>query len=267
VGHTGTLDPFASGLLIILLGSTTRLTEYLHDFPKTYQAVAHLGALSDTGDRTGHITPQDPIKPSLKDIEQAAQKFLGQIKQTPPAYSALKHQGQSLYTIARQEGTAAAANIAKQKTRTVTIHQLNIVNYQYPTLTLSVTCSTGTYIRSLVSDLAASLGTAAYTDQLERAAIGPWKLTQASTIENIAKMGLEGLTSQLITPAQIVSHMPSITLTDENVAKLKQGREVRGTFDGTPRNMPIAILDSSAQLIGIATQTQSTLLSPLKILP
>ncbi|OGY30931.1 MAG: hypothetical protein A2805_04030 [Candidatus Andersenbacteria bacterium RIFCSPHIGHO2_01_FULL_46_36] len=282
VGHSGTLDPFASGLLIILVGHATRLQDELHMLPKTYRAEITLGATSDTDDSTGVIRPLTSPNPSFvrrgsartlplpegelegvgaalepnKDqILTALSRIKQQTSQIPPAYAAIKINGKKMYEYAR------AGESVERKPRPITIHEIILEEYKYPTLQISVTCSTGTYIRSLARDIGEILGTGAYCSQLTRTAIGSFTDKNANSPEDLPKV----IHSSIIPMEQLVSHIPSIICAEDIVAKYKQGKVGECDRD-TPINTPIALLDSNKKLFGIAIrETEETIVQPKKI--
>jgi tRNA pseudouridine55 synthase len=174
VGHSGTLDPFASGLLIVLIGKkyTTQAATYTK-LNKVYEVTMKLGFISSTGDSEGEITTKSQLRPSSANLQQALINFTGVIKQTPPAYSAIKINGKRAYQLAR-----AGQNV-KLEPRSVTVKQLELISYNYPYVKLVAEVSSGTYIRSLVEDIGEQLGCSAYTQSLRRTQIDKHKLTSA----------------------------------------------------------------------------------------
>jgi len=167
VGHAGTLDPFATGVLIVAVGSATRLLEYTGGLPKTYQAEITLGASSDTDDKTGKLTPHPNKKPIDRGVvDEVVQSFAGPQEQIPPIYAAIKVEGKKLYEYAR------AGEKVPVKPRSIIIHDIKLTNYKHPNLTIETTVSSGTYIRALARDIGESLHTSAYTKNLRRTAIG-----------------------------------------------------------------------------------------------
>lgn len=256
-GHSGTLDPFATGVLLILLGNATRLQDELHLLPKTYRAEIALGATSDTDDSTGKIAPGNTNKPSEQEILQALSEIQGQKSQIPPDYAAIKIKGKKMYDLAREGKTIV------KKPRPITIHNVTLEDYAYPTIKISITCSTGTYIRSIARDIGEILGTGAYCSSLTRTAIGPFTIEKSYSLEDLPK----DLESVLIPLEQLVSHIPSIQLSDGNVAKLINGREVEGDKN-TPINTPIALMDTNKKLFGIGVrETDKHTIKPKKIFP
>ncbi len=187
VGHTGTLDPFATGLLVLLIGKEyTQRAGELSKLDKTYEAIAELGRVSTTGDTEGEITafsnqivdPASPFStaPTTHDVEAALQQFIGEIDQVPPAYSAIKINGQRAYKLAR-EGKEVIIEARK-----TTIHSIELINYIYPDIAFVTEVSSGTYIRTLVEDIGLTLGTGAYTAELRRIRVGNYSITDAITI-------------------------------------------------------------------------------------
>lgn len=180
VGHTGTLDPFATGLLVLLIGKTyTRRAGEFNGLDKTYEVTAQLGATSSTGDPEGKITAGPDTVPKVQDLRRAIARFQGDIMQVPPAYSAIKINGQRAYKLAR------AGQAVILEPRSAIVHRLEITDYTYPEVKLTAEVSAGTYIRSLVADLGQALGTGAYTIALRRTTVGPFKLTDACQAETL----------------------------------------------------------------------------------
>jgi tRNA pseudouridine55 synthase len=181
VGHCGTLDPFATGLLILLSGKFTRRAAEFSKLDKVYEASIFLGATSTTGDPEGEITPivaKSLIKPSRAAIEKIFQKkFSGEITQTPPIYSAIKIGGERAYKLARQ------GQVPEMPPRTVTIYAIELLKYEYPRLEIRVHVSSGTYIRTLAEDIGRALGSGAYTTALRRIKIGKFDVAAAEPIE------------------------------------------------------------------------------------
>lgn len=181
VGHTGTLDPFATGLLVLLIGKEyTRRAGEFSKLDKTYEVTLRLGETSTTGDLEGEITTVNDCQPSREDLEVALQKFRGSIQQIPPAYSAIKVNGQRAYKLAR------AGKAVQIEPRQVTIHRLELVAYSYPEVKLVAEVSSGTYIRTLAEDLGSALGTGAYTAHLRRTSVGALDISQAKQIESLS---------------------------------------------------------------------------------
>ena len=181
VGHTGTLDPFATGLLILVIGSYTKRAAEFSKMDKTYEAELTLGATSTTGDTEGEITPKSAQKPSEQAIREVLGQFEGQIMQTPHAYSAVKVGGQRAYSLARQ------GKEVKLEPRQVTVYRLEVLGYRYPKLKIVTEVSSGTYIRSLAEDIGEKLGTGAYLSTLRRTSVGSFQVTAALGPDKIDK--------------------------------------------------------------------------------
>lgn len=219
-GHAGTLDPLATGVLIVCIGQATRLIEYVQQMPKRYRATFLLGRSSPTEDIEGDVTMlANPTQPSLAEVQLAAGRFIGQIEQRPPAFSALKVAGRRAYALAR------AGQSVELQARKITIHELHVVRYEYPELEIDIACSSGTYVRSLGRDLAESLGTAAVMSALARTAIGPFVVEHAVSTDVLTPANLE---THLIDPLLALSNMPRRVLADDELARLWQGRTIAG---------------------------------------
>jgi tRNA pseudouridine55 synthase len=274
VGHAGTLDPFATGVLLILVGPANRLMEYIHLLPKTYQAEITLGATSDTDDLTGKITNskvKNPEKITKSKIQETIKKFVGTSQQRPPIFSAKKVDGKKLYEYARAGLSSKALSKAGDRIQTITIHSINILQYKYPVLELEITCSSGTYIRSLARDIGTTLNTGAYVSKLTRIIIGSVKQSssQQFNIENsiqINQLTNKNALSHLLPPEKLVSHLPSVTLSKNNVAQLINGQSIEWSTK-LSANQPLALFTKKHSIIGIGTYNSKTsLLSPVKIL-
>lgn len=192
VGHCGTLDPLATGVLVVVCGTATRRQEEFMTLPKTYRAVVRLGTTTDTGDITGTVTAAAPTSAITLDmIQDAVTRFVGEIKQVPPMYSALKWGGRRLYELARAGTTVVRAP------RTVRISRIEVVSYQEPLLEIVVDCSRGTYIRTLAEDIGAVLGCGGTIERLCRERVGPYGLADALDGAAILSMTSEALLTRL----------------------------------------------------------------------
>lgn len=177
VGHTGTLDPFATGLMIIVVGKECKNAETYSKKDKTYEATIHLGQTSTTGDPEGEITDVSNKIPTIEEIKAVIEKFKGKITQKPPIYSAIKIGGERAYKLAR------SGKSVEMPERQVTIHTLDILEYSYPDIMISTNVSSGTYIRTLAEDIGASLGTGAYCTVLRRTRIDVWSIDTAVSLQ------------------------------------------------------------------------------------
>jgi tRNA pseudouridine55 synthase len=178
VGHAGTLDPLATGVLVVCVGPATRLIQYVQQMPKRYRATFLLGCRSDSDDTELEVTPVDAPAATRSAIETALPNFVGTIQQRPPAFSAIKVKGKRAYDLARN------GEQIQLEARPITIHGIDIVSYDYPELVLDIRCGSGTYIRSIGRDLAEQLGTAAVMSALERTEIGRFRATDAATLDS-----------------------------------------------------------------------------------
>lgn len=176
VGHTGTLDPFATGLLILCIGKETKNAMEYTKLDKVYEATIRLGQTSTTGDPEGEVTDVSDHQPSLDEVKDTVAKFVGEITQRPPIYSAIKVDGQRAYDLARQGKEVEIPE------RNVTIYSLEIIDYTYPELKIRTHVSSGTYIRTLAEDIGKALGTGAYCTQLRRTKVSDWNIANAQTL-------------------------------------------------------------------------------------
>jgi tRNA pseudouridine55 synthase len=242
VGHAGTLDPLATGVLIVALGPATRLVEYVQRLPKTYLATFQLGKMSDTEDIEGEVVAlTDPPIPAEEELRAVLPKFTGVITQQPPAYSALKVGGQRAYALARR---GEAVELAP---RPVEIHEINLVRYQYPELELLIRCGSGTYVRSLGRDIARALGTDAVMSALVRQAIGPFRMEEAVAYAELAPSMIEG---RLLPPTLALGEMPHIVVTRQEASHLWQGQALsrRGSMIAAGE---LAAVSSDGELVAI----------------
>jgi tRNA pseudouridine55 synthase len=231
VGHAGTLDPLATGVLVVCVGrSATRVSEYLMNGRKTYRAQIRLGITTETYDGEGRILTKTPTDDITRDqVEEALIGFQGTIEQVPPMYSALKHKGKPLYRLARK-GVEV-----KRSPRQVEIYHLALTDCNLPFCTLEMTCSPGTYVRTLAHDLGQSLGCGAYLTGLVRLASGIFRLEDATSLEELTRAADEGRWSELLHPidAPLADRFPALYLDADAAYRLCSGQAVEGTTDGT----------------------------------
>lgn len=217
-GHTGTLDPMATGLLPVCLGDATKFAQGLLDADKAYLATARLGIATDTGDREGTVVAERPVAATLDQVRTALAGLTGALEQVPPMYSALKHQGQPLYAIARAGGEVARV------ARTVQIHQLELVGWDSPHLTFRVCCSKGTYVRTLAEQIAERLGTVAHLVALRRTAVGPFTIEAAVDLAALESASPEGRRRYLHPADTLVQGLSNLTLGWDDALRVLQGR-------------------------------------------
>lgn len=220
VGHTGTLDPLASGLLVILLGRATRLSRYVTGLDKEYVATARFGASSSTLDADGEIREHAGPVPTEEELRRALPRFTGELSQLPPMASAVKVGGRRLYELHR------SGVEVERKPRRVRVYSLKLLSFDpaAATATFSISCSSGTYVRSLIADLAASLGTAAYLTALRRTRVGHLRVEDALPPE---RLDPSTLLNRIIPPAEVLSHLPALEADGEQARAVASGRPLR----------------------------------------
>lgn len=255
-GHAGTLDPLATGVLLVGLGRATRLLEYLVGHDKEYRARVRLGERRDTLDREGRLLetlPVPPLSPPL--IEEALGRFRGTVVQIPPVYSAVKVQGVSLHRRARR------GEAVEPSARAVEIHELELLGIEGPDVLLRVACSSGTYVRSLARDLGAALGTAGALWELTRTRSGPFGLGQARSLAQIVAAG-PGTWPWVLPPERMVEGLPARTISAEEARQVAQGRALRRVPD--EEEGPIALFGPEGNLLAVA-RPRGGCLQPVKV--
>jgi len=219
-GHTGTLDPLATGLLPLCFGEATKFAHYLTDADKTYIATIKLGVTTNTGDAEGEVLATHSVNVSPAQFAEACTQFVGEISQIPPMYSALKHEGKALYEYAR-----AGVEI-ERASRLITIHSIQVNSFEYDVANISVSCSKGTYIRTLAEDIGAVLGCGAHLIGLRRTKTANYNIEQAVTLEQFEAMNLEQRQAALMPMDSAVLHLPAIVLDADSTHYLRQGQAV-----------------------------------------
>lgn len=221
VGHTGTLDPAASGLMVILLGAGTRTLDYLDESRKAYSLTVRLGEQTDTDDRAGTvIQTADPSDISLTQVEEVLEHYRGVIDQVPPHFSAIKKEGVPLYKLARKGVFPARAP------RKVEIFSLETRKWEPPLLDLELLCSKGTYARALARDIGRDLGVGGRLERLRRTAGGAFSVDDSMTMEDIASGGIDAIAANLISLARALSHIPDLPILPSEVRRLMKGGAV-----------------------------------------
>ena len=228
VGHTGTLDPMATGLLPICLGEATKFSSYLLNADKTYEGLIRLGYKSSTGDKEGQIIRQDFGKmPSMNLVKKILNNFIGPIEQIPPMYSAIKHKGKPLYSYARE-----GINIPRAK-RKIIIYEIKLLAYQGDELRIKIKCSKGTYIRTLAEDIGDQLNTGAYLLELNRTDIGSLSIKSALKVEQIEKNKEQERINLLLPIDELVSEFDKLILNPDDTASIQDGKIIeQGIKDG-----------------------------------
>ncbi len=221
IGHTGTLDPMATGVLPLCIGAATRIAQFLSCDDKVYEATLALGAATDTQDRTGRIVATAPVPPlATGDLERALDRFRGEIEQVPPMFSAIRVQGERLYALARR-GEAVA-----RPARRVTIHALDLLAREGERLRLRVACSKGTYVRTLAHDLGEQLGCHAHLTALRRLRAGHFGLERALALDEMASMADEALAARLIGEREALAELPEVLLDAGLARRARHGQKI-----------------------------------------
>jgi tRNA pseudouridine55 synthase len=257
VGHTGTLDPLATGVLVVCVGPATRLVGYVQRMQKTYGTTLLLGAQSDTDDADGTITHHEVARiPDAEIVTAVAREFLGDIEQTPPAYSAAKLQGRRAYDLARR------GEQVELDPRCVHVYGLDVLRYSWPQLELEVRCGKGTYIRSLARDLGERLGVGGLVLTLRRTRVGPFTPERALPLDSDAATARKAL----LPSSEAVSELPTVTLSREDAQRLRHGQRLPcpGTL---PQDDEVAVFERGGSLVAVAMlDRERRVLVPDKVL-
>ncbi len=263
-GHTGSLDPLATGMLPICLGEATKYSQFLLDLKKTYQVKARLGVATLTGDmESDPISVSSVPDYSIAFLDRVLDNFRGHSEQVPSMFSALKHQGQPLYKLARQGKEVA------RKSRAVYIERLTILSYQDEILTFEVCCSKGTYVRTLVQDLGEQLGCGAHVIHLHRTGVGVF---QAQDMVNLSDLqyhyenaGMTALDAYLLPVANTVTHLPRIVLSDVQSQAIVQGKSVNTDAANMSPGM-VALMTKDNKFLGVAQLLDEAILKPKRLM-
>lgn len=249
VGHAGTLDPMATGMVVVAVGPVTRLIRYIQDQSKEYFATAEFGVATDTLDADGAVVTREPMDFAPADLEGIKERFVGTIHQVPPMVSALKHQGRRLHELAR-EGV-----VVERESRPVTIYELEILSVgpgPYPEVAFRVVCGKGTYVRSLADDMAAALGGSAHLTSLRRTRTGSLSLNR----HGIQVGDLDSWREHLLSPSHALVDLPSIVVSPETEAAIRNGvRFVSGEMIDIPEDEPVRVETAVGRLIAIYRRT------------
>jgi tRNA pseudouridine55 synthase len=252
IGHTGTLDPFASGLLLLCLGPATRLAEYLTGLPKSYTAKVRLGASTDTDDRTGTVVSSTDAWRGLDDaaIRRALDAQTGTIRQLPPVYSAKKVAGERMYAAARRGETVERTPVE------VTIHSIDLVRVELPEVEIEVHCSSGTYIRAIARDLGDALEVGGHLTALRRTKIGVHDIAGAIQVGEMADPS--SVAAALITPAAAVSHLPRFEIDEEATRRIANGGAIAVPAAAVPGGL-VALVSPAGELLALAQRDGETI--------
>lgn len=220
IGHAGTLDPFASGVLPLALGEATKTVPYLMNKPKTYKVALSFGTQTSTDDTEGEVIATSSNRPTLSDIQSALGLFTGSIRQIPSMYSAIKIKGKPAYARAR------AGEVIDMPSRQVEIYNLTLESYVADTATFNVRCGTGTYVRSLGRDLALHLGSVGHLTMLQRTCVGPFNIESAISLENIKKISDTSMACVLLPIGSVLDDIPAVSVSLQKAAKIRQGQAI-----------------------------------------
>ncbi|MFP4105084.1 MAG: tRNA pseudouridine(55) synthase TruB [Phycisphaerae bacterium] len=239
VGHAGTLDPLADGVLIVCVGPATRLADYVQRAPKTYRTQITLGATSTTDDREGEITCQSDAEPPIGDVVAAAAEFVGSVDQIPPAHSAVHIMGRRAYDLAR------AGEQFDIPPRKVTIHGIEVLRYEWPTLDIQVRCGSGTYIRSIARDIGARLGVGGYCRTLTRTAVGAFTLDAAVPLHEADPE------QHLVTPLLALTGFERVVVSPWQEDRLRRGQFIDNPLADEQTPGDLAAVDEAGRLIAL----------------
>ncbi|HET7765313.1 MAG TPA: tRNA pseudouridine(55) synthase TruB [Burkholderiales bacterium] len=248
-GHTGTLDPLASGLLVIALGEATKFAGGLLEADKAYRAAVKIGIRTATGDAEGAILSRSDVAVSENALRKALERFRGEIDQVPPMYAALKHEGRPLYVYARR------GESVERSPRRVAIRRLDLERFEGETVGLRVECSKGTYIRTLAEDIGEALGCGAHLAALRRLAVGPFSVEQSVTLEDLDSLSPARRRERLLPPQALLDSWPRLLLDADLVARFRQGQAVPASAaDGD-----IAVFAGNGAFVGAGEVSGGTL--------
>ncbi len=257
-GHTGTLDPFATGLLPICLGEATKFSQYLLNADKAYLAVVRLGVRTSTADPEGEVLETRPVEATAADLQRVLPRFLGEIMQTPPMYSALKVAGRPLYEYARQ-GVEL-----ERSARPVRVHELEVVEFADDLCTLRVRCGKGLYVRTLAEDIGQALGCGAHLQALTRLAVGPFRLEEAHRLETLEGLSEEARDALLLPADCLVEDLPRLDLEVESAWQLLHGQAVWRS--GLKVGCLYRVYGPDGRFLGIAEVDQDGKVAPRRLL-
>lgn len=245
VGHAGTLDPMATGCVVVAIGNVTRLLRYVQDQPKEYHAVAEFGVSTDSLDADGSVLNREAMDVSLQDLEGVKDRFMGSIHQVPPMVSALKHEGRRLYELAR-EGV-----VIDRDAREVRVDELEFIDVgpgPYPSVEFRVVCGKGTYVRVLADDIAGALGGFAHLTSLRRSRTGSLSVSE----HGVSGDHLEGWESHLLTASEALRDLPSVEVDEQTAEGISHGAQfVGGLGAGFPEAAPFRVLDEFGNLLAV----------------
>ena len=263
-GHTGSLDPLATGLLPLCLGYTTKFSAFLLDADKRYRVTVRLGVTTSTADAEGEITataPTDGVTEAA--LREVIGRYIGSIEQLPPMYSAVKHQGQRLYKLARE------GKEVERTPRTIQIYALDLVRFDLPEIELDVHCSKGTYVRTLAEDIGAGLGCGGHVSALRRSGVGPYveggiRFVSVDDVEAAAEQGIEAMDALLLPLDTALDHCPALRLSADAAFYLGQGQPV--LVPQSPTEGTVRLYDQSERFVGVGVILDDGRVQPKRLL-
>lgn len=263
-GHTGSLDPLATGLLPLCLGYTTKFSAFLLDADKRYRVTVRLGVTTSTADAEGEITataPTDGVTEAA--LREVIGRYIGSIEQLPPMYSAVKHQGQRLYKLARE------GKEVERTPRTIQIYALDLVRFDLPEIELDVHCSKGTYVRTLAEDIGAGLGCGGHVSALRRTGVGPYveggiRFVSVDDVEAAAEQGIDAMDALLLPLDTALDHCPALRLSADAAFYLGQGQPV--LVPQSPTEGTVRLYDQSERFVGVGVILDDGRVQPKRLL-
>jgi tRNA pseudouridine55 synthase len=258
IGHTGTLDPLATGVLVVCIGAATRLADRIQAMGKTYASRFRLGATSTTDDADGEVTISSPsIRPSREAVDAALAGFVGNVSQVPPAFSALKVDGRRAHSIARR------GDVVELAARTVRVDAIRVQGYEWPFVDVEVDCGKGTYIRSIARDLGAKLGCGGFVQTLRRTRVGPFAAEQGVGLD----LRPEEAWAKLLPMAVAVSTMPRVAFDVDRARRFMDGQlfDASEVLPKVSVGEQIAVFDDSGRLIGVAVRREGGTVRPMVV--
>ncbi len=257
-GHTGSLDPMASGLLPLCFGQATKISGMLLDSDKSYEATFQLGTKTDSGDSDGRIVSRSAVRVSALQLDECLKQYRGEILQVPPMFSAIKQRGQPLYKLARK------GIETERLPRKVSIHSLVVREFSGDRLKVSLQCSKGFYVRSLAADLGDALGCGAHVAALRRTQAGPFELSQSVSLEQLEVRDTDDIRrNRLIPPDQALLHLPKIDLPETTVHSFSQGQAVR--IPGASQAGLARVYASANRFLGLGEITAVGMVAPKRL--
>jgi tRNA pseudouridine55 synthase len=259
-GHTGTLDPMATGVLVVCFGRATKIIPYLQEDEKEYQAEIHLGVSTDTFDREGEVVRRcapSPVERSV--LDRVCQQFVGELEQIPPMFSAAKVGGKRLYQLARSGRTV------ERTPRRVRVLRLHVLDYAFPRLVVRVLCSKGTYVRSLANDMGEALGCGGHLGALRRLRSGRFRIEEARTLERIAQVAETGRLSSLVIPThEALDQYPAWSLAPDDVRRFRSGTATMARGLPAPSRV-LRVFDEDGVFCGLGTVGDGSLIRPVSV--